>query len=95
MPKHKKTRKQKQLADVRRHTETQTTHTATVDTHTPVREEHTIAPAPQAPRPQKHTSTYVIATSDYHYVIGDLRKTVILTTAIIVAEVLLKQFAGI
>ena len=95
MPKHKKTRKQKQLADVRRQTETFTPHIATVETSKPVREEHHAAPAPQALRPQKYTATHTIATADYRYLNTDLRKTVILTVAILAIQILLKHFTGI
>jgi hypothetical protein len=95
MPKKKKTRKQKQLADVRRQTETITPHTATVENHQPVREEHVIASTPHASRPQRHLAHQSIATADYTYIRKDLLKTVILTGTIIVLELILKHVTGI
>ena len=95
MPKKKKTRKQKQLADVRRQTETPVTHTATISVPKPVREEHETAPEPQLSPPQKSVASRSITTTDYHYLSYDLRKTLILTGVILVAEIVIKQVTGI
>ena len=95
MAKKKKTRKQKQLADVRRQTETITTHTATVETQQPTREEHTTASTPSVSRHQKLPVHHVIATADYRYLRKDLLKTVILTAAILIIQFALKQVTGI
>ena len=95
MAKKKKTRKQKQLADVRRQTETFMPHTATVEAHQPVREEHPAASAPHISRPQKFSTAHVIATADYRYLRKDLLKTVILTAAILIIQFALKHVTGI
>jgi hypothetical protein len=95
MPKKKKTRKQKALADVRRKTEPAATHNATIQAHKHEREEHHQASALQAPRPQKVDASRSIATADYHYLSVDLRKTVILTAVILIAEFILKNVTGI
>jgi hypothetical protein len=95
MPKKKKTRKQKALADVRRQTVTVSPHTATTEVKQTVREEHQPAPTPEVPRPQKSFPHHAIATTDYHYLSHDLRKTLILTAAILGIQIILKQVAGI
>jgi hypothetical protein len=94
MAKNKKTRKQKQLADVRRQTATFTPHTATVETYQPTREEHTAA-TPHISRPQKLSAHHAIATADYRYLRKDLLKTVILTAAILIIQFALKHVTGI
>lgn len=95
MPKKKKTRKQKQLADVRRQTEPTVTHTATTKRDYNVREEHEVASAPQSVQTQKPTVTRSIVTADYHHLTHDLRKTLILTGIILAAQLVVKQITGI
>ena len=95
MAKKKKTRKQKQLADVRRQTETVTPYTATVEAHQPTREEHSTAPTPHVARMQKTPAHHAIATADYRYLRKDLLKTVILTAAILIIQFALKHATGI
>jgi hypothetical protein len=95
MAKKKKTRKQKALADVRRQTETFTPHTATVTAHQPLREEQLTTATPHVSRPQKLPVQHAIATADYRYLRKDLRRTVILTVAILIIEFALKHATGI
>ena len=95
MPKKKKTRKQKQLADVRRQTEPTVSHTATIQRDHPVREEHETASTIQSLHSQKPVMARSVVTTDYHYLTHDLRKTVILTALILAAQIIIKQVTGV
>lgn len=82
MPKKKKTREQKVLADKRRDNENQSLYTFT----------STLSQSQKKPAAtaQKHAAT--ISTASYNYLAGDLRKTLLLTLFIIVAELLIYYF---
>lgn len=95
MPKKKKTRKQKSLADVRRQKEPKATQIAFAESK-PQKEEHTVAPtATEEPQTPIRTSKRIVQTSDYQYLARDLRKTILLTTSIIVIELAIKFGTGI
>lgn len=82
MPKKKKTREQKILADKRRNVENQSLYTFT-------------SPLSQAPKKQSANTTpkaATISTASYKYLAGDLRKTLLLTFFIMVAELLIYYF---
>lgn len=78
MPKKKKTRKQKILADMR--------HKVVVEE--PKIEYKSQPSQPQADRIQQ-SSVKAIATSSYQYLYSDLVKTIVLTISIIVGEMVL------
>lgn len=94
MPKKKKTRKQKALADVRRKTDSNVTTTAIFESKPQTREEH-VPSSPQVSNPIRHTPSRTIVTADYRYLSGDLRKTLFVTAFIIVIELVLKYATGI
>ena len=95
MPKKKKTRKQKTLADVRRQKEPKVTNTAFAESK-PQTRENVVAPStPDEMQPPSRTSKRIVQTSDYHYLARDLRKTILLTTSIIVIELAIKFGTGI
>lgn len=91
MPKKKKTRKQKTLADERRKIEPKVTQTAVIESKPQAREEHVSAPISAPPQPI-HNSTVPrnIITTNYHYLAGDLRKTLLLTGVIVGIQLLIK-----
>jgi hypothetical protein len=95
MPKKKKTRKQKALTDVRRQTEPKDIQTATFETKPQTREEKDGAPKIAIPQPVRPTTYRNIITTDYHYLAGDLRKTLFLSGAIVILEIALKFGTGI
>lgn len=96
MPKKKKTRKQKELTDVRRHNEPRVTKTATFE---PSPQTRHVPIATTSPQPEPKTISTVtprhISTADYKYLAGDLRKTLFLTFAIVAIELVLKFGTGI
>jgi len=88
MPKKVKTRKQKILADSRR--KANPTVEKKVDTAT-----YSIPQQKQSATPgqsiyAKSNLQTTIATSSYSYLSGDLRRTVFLTLAIVIAELLIR-----
>ena len=86
MAKKKKTRRQKELADIRRRragTHLKPDQTSPVTAPTYSLEQKTSVPPVQ---PIAHS----IATSSYRYLSSDLLKTLILTCSIIVVEILLR-----
>lgn len=95
MPKKKKTRKQKLLADVRQQTEPQVARTATTYTIPEARGDEKPASSPKVSRQEKPTQPSAIMTSGYPYLVKDLWKTLILTCVIIGLELLLKFGTGI
>ena len=96
MPKKKKTRKQKEQSDVRRQSEPVVSfHTPAFKTQQHVRKEQDDSSTPLTSSPIKSSAAYRVSTTDYHYLSGDLRKTLIITAVIIGLEVLLKFGTGI
>lgn len=95
MPKKKKTRKQKTLADVRRQKEPKVAYTAFSESKPQEREQAVAPSAPEESQPAVRPSKRIVQTSDYKYLAGDLRKTLLLTTSIIVIELAIKFGTGI
>ena len=95
MPKKKKTRKQKALSDVRRQKEPTVTFTTLAEHKTQPREHSVASSTPTAVPTTHHTVKHAILTTDYHYLGGDLRKTLFLTIAIIVIQLAIKFGTGI
>lgn len=92
MAKHKKTRKQKLLADLRRQTQSTVSKEPDSTTYSiPV----SISDPASISKPHA-VSTYAgsvqakVVTIDYRYLITDLRKTILLTSAIVIAELVIK-----
>jgi hypothetical protein len=92
MPKMRKTRKEKLIADQRDNTYTyiptpkQTSERAAVAGKTDINSSIPVA------HPQMHTR---VITNDYKYLSGDLIKTIILTSSIIIAELLIRFYMKI
>jgi hypothetical protein len=84
MPKKKKTRKQKVLADTR-HREyfAEPLEQIRIDSSEPKKVYH----------PQPKPEAQAIVTAHYSYLYSDLLKTLILTISVIVAELALRYFA--
>jgi hypothetical protein len=85
MAKHKKTRKQKITAEVRRklqHDEPSFAYTAKDTTH---KELNPVS----KPVTQLKTSSGIISVDDYRYLVSDLRKIIFVTAAIIVIQLIL------
>ena len=83
MPKKKKTREQKMLADKRRELGNQTLYTFI---STPSKSQGELIPhASKQP-------AVAISTTSYRYLAGDLQKTLLFTTFIVVTELLVKYF---
>ena len=83
MPKKKKTRKQKAIADMR--------HIEYKHLHKPLEEKSSLPPT--AFKPQQNVKQ-AIAVADFRYLYSDLTKTIILTSSIIIAELVIKHFFG-
>ncbi len=82
MPKKKKTRQQKILAEKRRETSTMPLYTITSES-LPTQAKQPISPV-------KHTQT--ISTISYNYLGADLRKTALFTGVIVLIELTLRFF---
>lgn len=94
MPKRKKTRKQKTMADVRRQTDQNVTYTtATIEPKTQLPQEHVAVTQPLH-QPVRQTTQRNIITADYHYLGRDLTKTLVLTGIIIIIQLALKFGIG-
>ena len=100
MAKKKRTRRQKELADirrhelasalgVRRHTSQSTAPSFSLEPSIQIQNE---APTAQ-PAPIINKPASAIATHDYRYLSSDLLKTMILTCSIIIAEIVLRFLA--
>jgi hypothetical protein len=87
MPKKKKTRKQKELTDVRHQTEPTITYTAMFEPKSQERQNIVVT---KQPAPSRN-----IMTADYRYLAGDLRKTLLLTFIIITIQLGLKFGANL
>lgn len=81
MPKRTKTRKEKIIAETRHRAYVPAINTSTVNPEIPT-----------ASNTNQQESTRVIKTSSYSYLSADLWKTIILTTAIVTAELLIAYF---
>lgn len=88
MPKMRKTRKEKMLADQRHTTYTYSPIPSANSERAATATKTHANPTTSLPHTPTHTK---VVTSDYKYISGDLLKTIILTSAIIVAEILIKQ----
>lgn len=82
MPKKNKTREQKILADKRRSVENKSLYTFT----------STLSQSQQKQPAAGRKHTTAIATASYQYLAGDLRKTLLFTFLVIIAEVLIYYF---
>lgn len=95
MPKKKKTRKQKELADVRRRTEPAAQVQALViEKKQQFTEERSSVQVSPSDSPKKSQS-YSTIHEDYKYLGKDLRKTILLTAVIIGLELVLKFGTGL
>ena len=83
MPKKKKTRKQKMLANTR-HKE------YFLEPLQSVKPEHSESLKPYSPQPNPNQA---IVTSHYNYLYSDLLKTLLLTILVIMSELALRYFA--
>ena len=95
MPKKKKTRKQKIIADVRHKQYVDQPITAKIDSLTQIKSENMpIETKPnykqQTPYAPQQNLNQAITTSHYTYLYSDLLKTLILTFSIIIAELLIR-----
>ncbi|MBU3979286.1 hypothetical protein KJ980_05790 [Patescibacteria group bacterium] len=88
MPKKKKTRKQKILADKRNITIKMQSQQVVDPGSNPIIEHKTQPPLKQ----DQQSIVQVISPSQYHYVYSDLIKTVILTLSIFAGELILAYF---
>lgn len=90
MPKHGKTKKQKMLADLRRLTMYQSTKKTDLTTHSIPKIKPKQTSLPKITQ-IKNTRTHV-STVDFRYLSKDLQKTLILTSVIVILELMIKYF---
>lgn len=89
MPKKKKTRKQKILADSRQHTDSVENTSQQIPTYSVA---SVVNEEPNSQPKISHKATSHISTIEYSYLSKDLLKTLTLTGSIIVAEIILLYF---
>jgi hypothetical protein len=92
MPKTRKSRRDKKLADQRKKLPMAVVKQPAISTEK-IETATKSTVADHAIPTSTHKSTIAISTSGYNYLFNDLIKTAILTSCIIVAELVIKQFA--
>lgn len=88
MPKHGKTRKQKMLADLRRRATVIESGSKTYE----LKKEINIPESSITVEKPQPVSNQGIFTTNYSYLSGDLRKTILLTSSIAIAELVIHFF---
>lgn len=94
MPKRVKTKKQKILADLRRKNSPSVIEKTDFTTYTLPTTMHVDSPKSDMPG-KKIASAKAVSTSGYAYLYKDLRKTLLLTSSIIIAEILIRSYLKI
>lgn len=91
MPKNRKTRKDKKLTDQRKNTTVAFVQQSTRQNEKVEMTAQTDTTVKNKPTHLQHTT---ISTSEYNYIFQDLLKTVILTSSIIIAEIVIKLYTN-